>query len=214
MKKETWSFFLPVETLYFLKHPKCASAVWFNLMWSFSTASFTGLIYLGSCAFWQHLACSSYHISVFCEWEKSACRAGRLLCLIRCQTLNPTAISEVPFSVYFCKTVVIPSALHWRSLEKHTPDVLQWKCLSQFGEMWHKLPFISQKMAHINFDDLHNSIATCHQCWAFPTHVQGGESEYLCCIFSIRAAGNHTSLHKGAWSQTAISPQTWKAWYQ
>lgn len=63
-------------------------------------------------------------------------------------------LSAYFFSHFWSDTVVIPSALHRK--KKHPCDGVQWKCLSQFGEMWQKFLFIRRKMGHINVAGLHN----------------------------------------------------------
>lgn len=150
---------------------------------------------------WQ-LRCQS------AEWEDFMLDCQK--CQI-CYPLEPHChiwCPQVPFLVCFtfsfyltpmsvcCDTIcVVPSPLQ-RSLKTHAPDVMQWKCLSQFGKKWQKLPLISKKMGHINFDDLHNGLPHVISDECFQNMLR--MMRLACVVFWNSVAGNHSSFYMRA----------------
>lgn len=165
----------------------------------------------GSRAFWQYLA--SRHISVKTRRDSpdAGAQSGKAFmfnCQMRqtCFHLNPTAMSValkclslfIIFSLFsfpnlWSDAVVVLAGDVW----KHTAGVMQRKCLSQFGETWQKLPFISRKIGHINFGDLHNNMPHVISAECFQSMLGWW------CVLSHSVAGSHTS----AWHRTVTSQQ-------
>lgn len=161
----------------------------------------------GSRAFWQYLA--SRHISVKTRRDSpdAGAQSGKAFmfnCQMRqtCFHLNPTAMSVALkclslFIIFSLFPFFIPKPVKWRRCRSGRRCVMQRKCLSQFGETWQKLPFISRKIGHINFGDLHNNMPHVISAECFQSMLGWW------CVLSHSVAGSHTS----AWHRTVTSQQ-------